>query len=75
MKKQKIKHFRYDLWGADNAGVHEHPQAQMKKLGFHYVKCEPVPIADCWWFRCDEYPDEIPEYIDIMNDDFRFSEE
>lgn len=70
-----MKHFRYDIIGAHYYGVNEHPQTQMKNLGFHWVKSEPVPIADCWWFRCDEYPDSIPSYIDIMKDDFRFSDE
>lgn len=70
-----IKHFRYDMISAYYDGVDEHPQTKMEKLGFHWIKSEAVPIADCWWFRCDKYPDEIPTYIKIMDNNFKFSEE
>ena len=72
----KIKHFRYDVTSAGMfSDIHEHPQTQMRNLGFHWIKCEPVTVADCWWFRCDEYPKKLPEYIYKMKDDFKFSDE
>lgn len=64
-----MKSYRYDLIGADlNFGVKEHPQIQMKKLGFNVVKAEPVPIADCWIFIVENDIKNVPEYLkDISN--------
>lgn len=70
-----IKHFRYDIIGAAYDGVKVHPQINWRNLGFYEIRCEPVSIADCWWLRCDEYPDELPSYITEMSDDFKFSGE
>ena len=71
-----VKNYWYDLIGADlNYGINEHPQRQMRKLGFHFIKSEPVSIADCWWFRVDEEPNIIPGYITRLGDDFKFSDE
>jgi len=71
-----IKNYRYDVMGADMFyNVHEHPQVQIKKLGFNIIKAEAVPIADCWWFRSDSEVEELPGYIREMPDDFKFSGE
>lgn len=71
-----IKHYRYDIIGADlNYGVHEHPQKQMRKLGFHVIKSEPFSIADFWIFRVDNDIQEVPGYIDEVSKDFKFSGE
>lgn len=71
-----MKHFKYDMIGAYvNGHIKMHPQKDMERLGFALAKSEPVPIADCWWFRCDKYPDEYPDYIIQMRDDFKFSDE
>ena len=45
-----------------------HPQIVMKNLGFHAIKSVPQSIADAWYFLCDEYPDEYPEYIREIHD-------
>ena len=71
-----MKHYRYDIIGADlDAGIKEHPQSQMKNLGFKLIKSEPVPIADCWWFRVENEIENIPSYLTLMPDDFKFSGE
>lgn len=71
-----MKHYRYDMISANlNAGVKEHPQIQMKNLGYKVVKSEPVPIADCWWFRVENEIENTPNYLYKMRDDFRFSDE
>ena len=50
-----LKNYRYDVIGADiKCHIHEHPQKQMKNLGFTVIKAEPVPMADCWWFRVED---------------------
>ena len=71
-----MKHYRYDMIGAyREAGVEEHPQEDMKNLGFKVIKSEPVPIADCWWFRVENEIDNLPSYLYPMRDDFKFSNE
>lgn len=72
-----LVNLRYDLQAADCCGIHDHPQAQMKKLGITVTKSEPVSVADCWWFRADLRPQQmpLPEYLDFLPDSFRFSDE
>lgn len=70
-----MKNYRYDVIGADQSGVKEHPQKQMMNLGFNIIKAEPVIIADCWWFRVDNEIENVPEYLYLMRDDFKFSDE
>jgi hypothetical protein len=70
-----MKHYRYDLIGAHYDGVTEHPQVQMKKLGYEVIKSEPVPIADCWWFRVENKIKNTPSYLYEMKHEFKFSDE
>lgn len=70
-----MKNYRYDVIGAHYDGVSEHPQRQMKNLGYKIIKSEPVSIADCWWFRVENEIDNIPSYLYQMGDDFKFSDE
>lgn len=70
-----MKNYRYDMIGAYINGVKEHPQLDMKNLGYKVAKAEPVSIADCWWFRVENEIDGTPSYLDLMNDDFKFSDE
>ena len=70
-----MKHYRYDLIGAYYDSVREHPQVQMKKLGYEVIKSEPVPIADCWWFRVKNEIKDIPSYLYEMKHEFKFSDE
>lgn len=71
-----MKNYRYDIIGASlDYGVKEHPQIQMKNLGYKVIKSEPVPIADCWWFRVDNEINKVPGYLYLMSNDFKFSDE
>ena len=71
-----IKNYRYDLICADlEYHVDKHPQVQMKELGFNVIRSEPVPIADCWWFRVDNEIPIPPKYLRELPDTFRFSDE
>ena len=70
-----MKNYRYDIDGAFEAGVHVHPQLQMKNLGYEVIKSEPVSIADCWWFRVNNEIEETPDYLYEIGDDFKFSDE
>lgn len=70
-----MKNYRYDLIDAYYSGIKEHPQEQMKKLGYEIIKSEPVPIGDCWWFRVKDKIKKTPRYLDLMRDDFKFSDE
>lgn len=71
-----MNHYVYWMLTADlECGINKHPQDQMKELGFNVVKCEPVSIADCWWFRTTNEITPLPPYIKRMKDDFKFSDE
>ena len=70
-----IRNLRYDLIDADMTGVHDHPQKVMKESGFTVIQSEPVPIADCWWFRVKDGPEDLPSYLTEMGSDFKFSGE
>ena len=73
-----MKNYRYEILGAHyNYGIETHPHEQMIKLGFHVIKGEPVPIADCWIFRVDNENEieNIPGYLKEINDDFKFAGE
>lgn len=59
-----MKKYRYDIICADMiCGVKEHPQKQMKKLGFNIVESEPIPIADCWIFGVSNDIENVPKYL------------
>lgn len=70
-----MKNYRYDMIGAYYDGVKEHPQVQMKNLGYKVIESEPVPIGDCWWFRVENSIKNTPSYLHLMRDDFKFSYE
>lgn len=71
-----MKNYRYDLIGASvKYGVNKHPQQDMIDLGFNIIKSEPVPIADCWWFRVSNEIEYVPPYITELSKDFMFSDE
>lgn len=59
------KVLEYNLIEAHFAGVENHPQAEMKRLGLDgYYKAVPSSICDCWFFLFDTWPDiELPSYI------------
>jgi hypothetical protein len=74
-ESMKNYNYRYDVIGAYFDGVKEHPQTQMKKLGYEIIKSEPVLIADCWWFRVSNKIKNTPIYLSKMGNDFKFSDE
>lgn len=70
-----MRNYRYDLIGASLSGINEHPQAQMKKLGYKVIKSEPFTISDSWVFRVDNDIKYTPKYLILINDDFKFTNE
>lgn len=77
-----IKNLKYDFiresrWCIKNNQLPMHPQHRMEDLGLHYTKSEPCPLADGWFFRVDNYEEnmELPEFIIILSDEFRFADE
>lgn len=54
----------YDLITAGmECDIHEHPQEQMKKLGYTIIDAIPQSIADCWWFTVDKFIEPLPPYL------------
>ena len=71
-----MKNYRYDMIGAFlEHNIQMHPQEDMKRLGFKLLKSEPVSIADCWWFRVENEIENVPDYLDELSEDFKFSDE
>jgi hypothetical protein len=58
------KTLRYCLIGATKAGVCEHPQAEVARLGITFEEYEGIPIADIIILRgCMNVPEVLPPYI------------
>ena len=71
-----MKNYKYDMICATyHNDVINHPQTQMKALGFDVIKHESVLSEDCWLFRVSNNIDNVPSYLRQLEDDFRFSDE
>ncbi|TXG77415.1 hypothetical protein E6Q11_02790 [Candidatus Dojkabacteria bacterium] len=57
-----IAQYRYDMFGARNAGFLDHPQKVIRLFAPDAFDFEPVTIADCWIFRSPEIVD-MPDFI------------
>lgn len=59
-----VKKYKYDVWEACiKYDVSRHPQAEIKRLGFHPIRYEPCPIAECWFFWAEDDIKELPGYV------------
>lgn len=54
---------RYDLITAFNQGVLQHPQLQMKDLGYEVLSFEGVPIGDCAIMEVKELIEPLEKYL------------
>lgn len=62
-----MKQLCYDMWSAMvSHNVTEHPQIQMKNLGFQVIHSVPQSIADCWWFTVEDFDFSMPPYLREM---------
>ena len=69
----EYKQLHYDIWTADlKCGIHEHPQKQMKNLGYNVIGSVPQSIADCWWFTVEEFIKPLPPYLSKMSYNFDY---
>jgi hypothetical protein len=64
---------RYDWNGAHQAGIKEHPQRDLDRLGVRSFHYEAVGIADCAFIEVDRLPDPCPPYIELAGPDYRFT--
>lgn len=69
---QKYNQLRYCLITASINGVNEHPQTQMKNLGYKVLGGVPQSIADCWWFTVEEFIEPLPPYLTKMENGYNF---
>lgn len=53
----------YDGMAAYYHGVCEHPQRQMKNLGYRVIECEADSMFDRWRFVVEDYIEPFPPYI------------
>lgn len=58
---------KYDLQDADRSGVMQHPQLQMKELGYKVTAMEGAPIGGCVFFEVDKIIFPLPEYLEISD--------
>ena len=64
----KIRHLRYDLYGANLVGEKRHAQEVMKEFGITYQYASSHSIGEQWRFwNCENIPEELPNYIEIMD--------
>jgi len=62
-----MTHLRYDMQGASEAGIHKHPQEDMKDRCISYSDATPQSISNEWWFwNCEVLPDDLPSYIEQL---------
>lgn len=57
---------RYDLRGAFEADIKEHPQKDVKRLGMKILYYEGIPMADCVIMEVENIPEKLPDYITIV---------
>lgn len=73
---KSLRNYRYSIIDADLLfGIKEYPEKQMETIGFHVVKAEAVPVADCWLFRVDNDIPVVPDYLYRLPDDYLFPDE
>ena len=54
----------YDVIDADiKCGINQHPQKQMKELGYTVLDAVPESIADGWRFTVDKFIEPLPSYL------------
>lgn len=59
-----LKHLRYCMNSAFDAGETRHPKAVMRELGISYQHAMPQFIFKQWWFwNCENIPDTLPPYL------------
>ena len=64
----EYKQLHYDIITASlDCGINEHPQLQMKKLGYNVIGGVPQSLGDCWWFTVEEFIEPFPPYLRKMN--------
>lgn len=67
-----MKQLFYSIRDAHENGIHEHPQTQMKKLGYQVIGSVPQSLYDGWWFTVKEFIEPLPEYLCKMNYNFDY---
>ena len=66
--ENKYCQLRYDVITAQlSCGIKEHPEIQMKKLGYKVIGSVPQSIADCWWFTVENFIEPLPKYLSKIN--------
>lgn len=67
---------RYDMIGAAiEYHIKDHPQTNMKKMGYKVTNCEPITIADCWIFEVEELIKPLAPYLHVIKSDYFSKEE
>lgn len=56
--------YRFDMFGAEDAGHHEHPQIVIRRYAPDAHSWHPFPIGDCWVFRSRPI-DNPPSFITV----------
>ena len=61
---------KVDAIGQGESGDNRHPQTIMRDLGLDVLRCEAVPLGDCWFFEVDcEVEDlpKLPQFVSVCD--------
>lgn len=59
-----MRHLRFGIFEAMDAGESRHAQTVMRELGIEYQFAVPQSMLDCWQFwNCVGGPDVLPSFV------------
>ena len=61
-----MKRIKYDLIGAYEYGIYNHPELQVSGLGMDILKYEGHPVGDCVIMEVDKLVENLPDYIEEL---------
>lgn len=68
----KYKQLEYDLREANECGINDHPQLQMKRLGYKVIGAVAQSLYDCWWFTVEDFIEPLPPYLTKTKYDYDY---
>ena len=68
----EYKQLRYSLQEAYEYGAKEHPQKQMKLLGYEVLDAVPQSAYGSWWFTVKEIIEPLPPYLNLITYNYEY---
>jgi len=67
---KEYKQLCYSMYKAHDCGIDEHPQVQMKKLGYKVISAVAQSLTDSWWFTVEDFIEPLPPYLKKFQYDY-----